>query len=72
MKTLFTALTIAIGYVLCVLILGMFVPTIVCIIASNVTKYTFIDLMCQPGYIISTVMCCIGAVIYYGVEVYNN
>ena len=72
MKTLFTALTTAIGYILCVLILGMLIPTIVCIILANVTSDTFIEWMCQPGYVISTITCCIGAMIYYGVTVYNN
>ena len=72
MKTLFTALTIAIGYILSVLVLGLFVPTIFSIIMSNVTDYTFIECVQQPGYIVFSVIGCIIAMIYYGVTVYND
>ena len=72
MKTLFTALVIAIGYCLSVIALGLLVPTIVCILVSNIFPETFIELLQQPGYWIFSVIGCIIAMIYYGVEVYTE
>lgn len=73
MKSLFTALTIAVGYILSVLVLGLLVPTLIAIIASNVlSNWTFLELVSQPGYVLFSVIGCVIAMIYYGVTVYND